>query len=203
MFRSIRNILRTAWLKSNSLPRNGRRIPSQRSGDLDFATLETRINFSGLSGGVGSGTFDLDQFEENLQSYFNNKSVGFGYAINQNGLLVRDGGDGLARTEANGGDVSFNGDTGMTIASVAKQITATAIMHLFQNQGQSVDETIYQYLPQAWRDGLDAPGKATAKASVQTITFRELMTHRSGTSPTAGSPVDSVPNSVLLVVKCT
>ena len=175
---SIRNIVRYTWSKLHSAELNCRRMKAPRTAKLDFSVLEPRLNFSGV--GTATGTFDLNQFEDNLQGYFNNNSVGFGYAINQNGVLVRDGGDGLARTAANGGNVSFNGDTGMTIASVAKQITATAIMQLLQNQGQSVDETIYQYLPQAWRDGLDAPDKVAAKASIQTITFRELLTHRSG-----------------------
>ena len=180
MFNSIQKLVHTAWLKSNTTQRNHRRNHFRAAANLDFSVLESRLNFAGLGGGTVEGTFDLNQFEDNLQSYFNDNSVGFGYAINQNGVLVRDGGDGLARTQADGGNIFFDGDTGMTIASVSKQITATAIMQLLQNQGQSVDETIYQYLPQAWRDGLDAPDKVAAKASIATITFRELLTHRSG-----------------------
>ncbi len=181
MFRSNRKSRRYA--QSISGQKSQIKSPSSktRSSALAFEKLDERINFSGLSGGPASGVFDLDLFEENIQRTFFDSSAGFGYSINQNGeIAVRSGADGNARMEDREPIKLFTPDTVTTIASVAKTITGTAIMQLFQNQGLSVDSAIYPFLPAEWRDALDAPQRAAAKASIQTITFRELLTHTSG-----------------------
>lgn len=179
MFRSLQNLLSFSR-PSQAAVCTKRRTPSQLGQALDFAPLEKRLNFSGLSGGEAQGTFDLNLFEQNLQGQFYGSSIGFGYAIAQNGQFARGDGFGDARTVNDDPQQDFTTDTVMTIASVAKPITATAILQILQNQGQSVDQPIYSFLPQAWRQALDAPGKAAAKASIESITFRELLTHRSG-----------------------
>jgi CubicO group peptidase (beta-lactamase class C family) len=181
MFGSNRKSRRFA--NSPSGQKHGQKSPSKiaRSAPLAFEKLDARINFSGLSGGPPSGVFDLDLFEQNIQRTFYDSSAGFAYSINQDGqIAVRSGADGNARMEEGERIKLFTPDTVTTIASVAKTITGTAIMQLFQNQGQSVDSTIYPFLPAEWRNALDAPQRAAAKASVQTITFRELLTHTSG-----------------------
>src|SRR5262245_28288616 len=114
--------------------------------------------------------FDLDQFEQNIRDYFIDNSVGFAYAINQDGVTVRHDGLGDARKEDDG-QVDFTEDTQMTTASVAKTITATSILKILQDTpGVGIDSFISPYLPAAWTQG----------PNINTITFRELLTHHSG-----------------------
>ena len=114
--------------------------------------------------------FDVDQFEQNIRDYFVDNSVGFAYAINQDGVTVRHDGWGDARTEDDG-QVDFTEDTRMTIASVAKTITATSTLKILQDTpGVGIDSLIFPYLPANWVQGLN----------INTITFRELLTHASG-----------------------
>lgn len=118
--------------------------------------------------------FDVDQFEQNIRDYFVDNSVGFAYSINQDGVTVRHDGWGDARKAADQPDeiaVGFTEDTRMTIASVAKTITATSTLKILQDTpGVGIDSLIEPYLPTAWKRG---PG-------IETITFRELLTHHSG-----------------------
>ncbi|MEQ1906245.1 MAG: serine hydrolase, partial [Pirellulaceae bacterium] len=131
-----------------------------------FESLENRCMMA-----IGDASvFDVDQFEQNIRNYFVDNSVGFAYAINQGGVAVRSGGWGDARKSADG-YVEFTEDTQMTIASVAKTITATGTLKILQDTpGVGLDSLIEPYLPAAWVRG---PG-------INTITFRELLTHESG-----------------------
>jgi hypothetical protein len=58
----------------------------------------------------------------------------------------------------------------MTVASISKPVTAAATLRLLEQKNISVDSAIGPWLPAAWKRG----------AGVDGITFRDLMTHRSG-----------------------
>jgi CubicO group peptidase (beta-lactamase class C family) len=77
---------------------------------------------------------------------------------------------GQARTFANPPRRAMTADVPIGIASVGKMFTTVATMKLLEQHGLSIDTTILPYLPSDWAKG---PG-------VDTITFRELLTHRAG-----------------------
>lgn len=138
--------------------------------------LENRNLLAGLLGDpVAISTFDVDLFEQNVRNTFSGNAVGFSYAINQNGSTVRHDGLGDARTDdpntEQNEQLDFTEDTRMTIASVAKTITATGVLKILQDTpGVHVDSLISPYLPTNWVRG----------PFINTITFRELLTHQSG-----------------------
>jgi CubicO group peptidase (beta-lactamase class C family) len=68
-------------------------------------------------------------------------------------------------------------DRRMHIASVSKLITAMVIVDLLDEKGISVDAKIGPYIPGYW----------TVGANVADITFRDLLTHRSGFVSSDGS----------------
>lgn len=74
-----------------------------------------------------------------------------------------------ARTPQDGGK-GWSLDRRMHIASVSKMITAMVIVDLLDEKGISVDAKIGPYIPGYW----------TVGANVADITFRDLLTHRSG-----------------------
>ena len=114
--------------------------------------------------------FDLSRFEQNLRSVFNTGTVGWSYAISVGGQLARSGASGLARTLADGGAVAQGATRKMHVASVSKPLTAIVLLRLLADRGISVDSAIGPHLPAGWARG----------NGVQSITFRQLLTHRSG-----------------------
>jgi len=124
--------------------------------------------------------FDMDLFEQDIRDRFDPKTVGYAYAVNRDGSLQRQGAggelsqdgtfNGLARTSVDAPETQQAPDKELHIASVSKTITAVAVLKLLQDTGVGIDNTVGPYLPPEWElgDGVGA------------ITFRELMTHRSG-----------------------
>src|SRR5262249_29613678 len=179
MSRSITPFVVRAWSRIIAGPRRPL-APSRRPRrgfGLALEALEDRLTPAGpvFGGGLagdppGVSVFDLDQFEQNLRDSFVDNAVGFGYAINQDGVTVRHDGVGDARKPADG-QVDFSEDTQMTLASVSKTITATSILKILQDTpGVGVDSFISPYLPADWVQG----------PNIDTIKFRELLTHHSG-----------------------
>lgn len=124
---------------------------------------------------TGQSTFDASLFGDNIELMSEGNAVGYGYAINFDGqTLAAVGGDGQARTAANGPQRNFTSLTEMEISSVSKTVTATAILHILQSQPGGLDAALNtplaDYLPSDW----------TAGANVQNVTLRHLLTHRSG-----------------------
>jgi CubicO group peptidase (beta-lactamase class C family) len=76
---------------------------------------------------------------------------------------------GLARTATNGSRASSAGAR-LNIASVNKTITAVGVLQCLAARGLTIDSTVHQYLPSDWTRG----------PNIRSITFRELLTHRSG-----------------------
>ena len=93
--------------------------------------------------------FSMDLFEQNVRGAFTSQSVGFTYAIGQNGVMVRPGEDGFGRTQfETAGTHTMHRDQRMHIASISKTITTAAVLRLLQDTpdvdlGSSVD----RYLP--------------------------------------------------------
>jgi len=107
---------------------------------------------------------------QKIDDAIHQQAVGFSYAILDRGQIVAENSFGLARTSTDGPAVAMTADLRMDIASVSKTLTTVAALKLLAAKQISLDSPIYPYLPQSWTFG----------PNVQTITFKELMTHTSG-----------------------
>jgi CubicO group peptidase (beta-lactamase class C family) len=77
---------------------------------------------------------------------------------------------GLARTAADPPQLAMGPDVMVNVASVGKMFTTIAVLQSLARHHLSIDSRIWPFLPPDWVKG---PG-------VDTITFRELLTHRAG-----------------------
>src|SRR5712691_10634145 len=105
-----------------------------------------------------------------IDNAINRQAVGYTYLILEHGRVVASNSFGQAHTDADPPAVALSPDDRMNIASVSKTLTAVAALKLLAAKHVSVDTPISSFLPKSWTLGPD----------VQTITFRELLTHTSG-----------------------
>ena len=112
----------------------------------------------------------LDNFGRAIETGLGNKSVGYALvAMLPSGAFVAKAG-GMARRAPDPYPRPMSVDDKITIASVSKTMTATAIMKLLARNRLTVDTPVAGYLPSTWTLG---PG-------IKSLTFRELLSHRSG-----------------------
>ncbi|HSH17290.1 MAG TPA: serine hydrolase domain-containing protein [Verrucomicrobiae bacterium] len=119
----------------------------------------------------------LDDLAAAIEADLDGRAVGYGYAVFQNGALVRGGGGGAAKL----GDpenifdpgVAFTEDTVKDCHSLSKTITAAALMKALRNRGISVDAPMWTFLPANLTN-------AIGDNNIRSITFRQLLSHRSG-----------------------
>jgi hypothetical protein len=155
-------------------------------------------NYAGAAGHYGEAIavgnqlrFNLDQFHVNLLLAFENQSVGYSYAIAVGGQLQRSGAGGLgengfARTSADPPETPQSPTKEMNIASISKPITAVALLRLMEANGVDPDDSIAPYLPPSWTLGPCIPeGQCSSD-----LTFRDLLTHRSGLDANNNGPYD-------------
>ena len=120
--------------------------------------------------------FSMDLFEQNVRDTFTGQSVGFTYAIGQNGTLVRSGEIGFGRTEDEPDEEvnrDIDRDDRMHIATIGKTITPAAVLRLLQDiPGVDLGSSVDPYLPASWVKGPGIGGSA--------FTFRHLLAHKSG-----------------------
>ena len=116
--------------------------------------------------------FSLDKFEQNIIDYVKwggDKPIAWAYTISVGGTLKRSHAYGSARLPVDN-QMDFTLDKEINIASITKFYTAIGAMQLIYENGLTIDSTIAKWLPASWQKG---PG-------VQTLTFKDLLTHRSG-----------------------
>ena len=112
----------------------------------------------------------LDNFGRAIEAGFANKSVGYAVVgMLPSGAFVAKAG-GAARRAPDPSPRPMTVDDKITIASVSKTMTAAAIMKLLARNRLTVDTPVWSYLPSTWTLG---PG-------IKSLTFRELLSHRSG-----------------------
>jgi D-alanyl-D-alanine carboxypeptidase len=119
--------------------------------------------------------FSIDEFEQNIRDAILTEAVGSVYALNLNGQFARGDGLGLARNDEDGLK-NQSVYKRMNIASISKTLTAVAVLQLLGENGLSIDSPVGPWLPEQWSRGLgfdDSSGEYT-------VTFRDLLTHRSG-----------------------
>jgi CubicO group peptidase (beta-lactamase class C family) len=140
---------------------------------FDIAAEDTPRNGGpGGSGAKGSSglTFDMNLFERNIRAALARRTVGYAYSIGKAGQLDRQAGVGFARVAPDNPVTSQSATKVMTVASISKPVTAAGALRLLEQKDISVDSPIGPWLPAAWERG----------DGVDDITFRDLMTHRSG-----------------------
>ncbi len=155
----------------------GRLAPAQEALRLADA-LHNAGDYGGAGAQYANGfglaantvVFSMDRFEQNLRNSFTNQSVGYAYALSQAGQVVRQDGVGLARTGADLPQTAQAETKKMHVASVSKTMTAIVLQRLLIQRGLSVDTAIGGFLPADWARG----------DGVNSISFRQLLTHRSG-----------------------
>ncbi|GAB3321487.1 hypothetical protein GCM10027299_15990 [Larkinella ripae] len=113
----------------------------------------------------------FDSFARALDDSLKIKKIGYGFVILE-GSEVRASGRGGLKSLATDpeGEKPFTLDTKMHIASMSKTITTMAFLHLAAEKAIKTTDRIAPYLPPAWAKG----------ANIGQVTFRDLLTHRSG-----------------------
>lgn len=136
-------------------------------GNHVLAVLSFGLGFAAAAGTI---EFDVELFEQNIVQAVTGETVGYAYAIAVGGLLQSSDADGLARTDDDPPETSQSPTKEMFNASMTKTVSALALLKLLDDKGISVEASISGYLPSTWTQG----------ANVDDITFRRLLTHRSG-----------------------
>ena len=130
--------------------------------------------------------FNLDRFELNLRSRLEQKAVGYAYAIYEYDTLKKAGAGGHAVWP----NVPHSPDRRTTMLSMSKSITAAAVMKAMEEmraKGQSItiNSPVAPYLPSNWTRG----------PRVNEITFKHLLTHKSGLRGTDVDPDTNDPDT--------
>ncbi len=113
---------------------------------------------------------DLTKYADKLEAKLKNKSVGYTFTVITNNNLIVSRAAGDARRFPDKNPRKMTADDKFNIASVSKTITAAAVWKLMNEKRISLDTMIHPYLPSKWKLG----------PRFNTITFGELLTHRSG-----------------------
>jgi hypothetical protein len=120
-------------------------------------------------------SLNVDNFISAVESQLANQCFGYCTQLRQNQAMVAGNNYNYATAPVDGG-LPWTFDTPMHVASLSKTITAMAMTQLLNNLNVSYDTPISSYLPTYWTQG----------PNISLITFRNLMTHKSGlTSPEA------------------
>lgn len=122
-------------------------------------------------------TFDIDRFEENIQRYLNQNTVGYAYAINhKSGQLYSASAWGDSRISFDYNVTSSlpaSPDIRLAVSSISKFITAILAVKILDNNGIDINSSIIPYLPKDWQDQIPSPNKLFAP------TFLELLQTKS------------------------
>jgi CubicO group peptidase (beta-lactamase class C family) len=110
-------------------------------------------------------------FGKGLTEALQNRNIGYGFVIYDNNTLAASGAGGLrSRSIDPEGQSTFTMDTRMHIASMSKTIAAMAFLQVAAQKNIRTTDKIEPYLPPSWVRG----------PNIDRITFRDLLTHRSG-----------------------
>jgi CubicO group peptidase (beta-lactamase class C family) len=131
------------------------------------ATPETRFRTRALTSLFY--TLDVDGLGRRLHDLLSPCLIGYALQLRRSGQVVLTQQWRWAKTWADG-LTGWSIDTPMHVASVSKLITAMALTRLLDERGLSYDAPVAPWLPRYWPRGGNVDG----------ITFRRLMTHRSG-----------------------
>ena len=113
-----------------------------------------------------SGCVSLSRLASSIDTQLRGNVVGYVALIGTSKAVA----SGLARTAADPPKLAMGPDVMVNVASVGKMFTTIAVLKSLARHHLSIDSRISPFLPPDWVKG---PG-------IDTITFRELLTHRAG-----------------------
>jgi CubicO group peptidase (beta-lactamase class C family) len=112
------------------------------------------------------GCISLSRLAHSIDSQLRGHVVGYVALVGQSKVVA----SGLARTAADPPKLAMGPDVMVNVLSVGKMFTTIAVLQSLARHHRSIDSRIWPFLPPDWVKG---PG-------IDTITFRELLTHRAG-----------------------
>ena len=112
------------------------------------------------------GCISLSRLAHSIDSQLRGHVVGYVALVGQSHVVA----SGLARTAADPPKLAMGPDVMVNVASVGKMFTTIAVLQSLARHHLSTGSRIWPFLPPDWVKG---PG-------IDTITFRELLTHRAG-----------------------
>jgi CubicO group peptidase (beta-lactamase class C family) len=115
---------------------------------------------------VRSACVSLSRLAHSINTQLKGHVVGYVALIGKSRVFA----SGLARTAEDPPQLDMGPDVMVNVASVGKMFTTIAVLKSLARRHLSIDSRISPFLPPDWVKG---PG-------VNTITFRELLTHRAG-----------------------
>jgi CubicO group peptidase (beta-lactamase class C family) len=113
-----------------------------------------------------SACISLSRLAHSIDSQLKGKVVGYVALAGQSQVVA----SGFARTAAEPPQLAMGPNVMVNVASVGKMFTTIAVLKSLARHHLSIDSRIGPFLPPDWVKG---PG-------IDTITFRELLTHRAG-----------------------
>lgn len=114
--------------------------------------------------------FSIDSLNKQLKQRLDGNCIGYAYVINVKGNVLTFNSGGKGRLQQDAPEKALTVYDKMNPASLSKTVTGIAMIHCLDKHGISVEDSIYKYLPSDWTFGNLA----------KTITFRNLLEHRSG-----------------------
>jgi hypothetical protein len=126
--------------------------------------------------------FDKAAYEARLHKAFDNTVMGYQALLVKDGQLVSSVTGGLARNRADG-YMNMTMHTPANVGSTIKFTSGVAVLQLFESKDpvinpkgltvdQWLDSSIYPFLPDVW--------KQASHESIKSMTFRQLLQHKSG-----------------------
>ena len=135
-------------------------------------------------------TLKKDVFDAAMSRMVRPNVMGYQYVLIKDGKFVTEGAGGKARTGSDG-DLNMTTSTPINIGSLAKFLSGTARINLFEKPAPktdsdykknglqaNLDRVIWAELPKVWLDQI--PGPYVKGPQQRNITFRKLLQHRSG-----------------------
>ncbi|MEO6391977.1 MAG: serine hydrolase, partial [Pyrinomonadaceae bacterium] len=147
--------------------------------------LFSLANISPAQFGTKQITFKPDVFDQNLTAAVAPNVMAYQYVLIKDGKIVTEGANGQARTAAdNGGKVlTMTTSTPQNIGSLAKFLSGTAMLNLMEKPAYAspdAGKTLQQRLDRPFLSIAPTVWSTKAKAGAKSITFRQLLQHRSG-----------------------
>lgn len=112
----------------------------------------------------------LMDYADRIDAQLKGHSFGYAYVVAKKGEISIERSGGSARLKQDAPAMDMSATVKYSLASVSKNITASALLKLLNEKNLSVDAKIKAYLPYNWKPGV----------GIDTLTFRDLLTHKSG-----------------------
>jgi CubicO group peptidase (beta-lactamase class C family) len=118
----------------------------------------------------GTSCFSIDKFGQNIRAVVNGRAMGWAYVIYYEGQAEKWDSAGLRRASPDSPQLNMSVFEPFNMGSVGKTLTTLGTLLALEHADVSVDSPIEPWLPPDWIVG----------PNVNLITFRDLLTHKSG-----------------------